>query len=157
MGMTILLESGDIGRFNRVGQSASYCRCVKSERTRNGKKKGEGNAKSGNKYLSWAYVEAANFMVRYNEMARKWHQRKASKTNQIVATKALANKIAKACYFIIRDEKEFDVKLTVEVGGDKGTYEVVKAVKVVKNTDDYVAIMSIKPETKSCTGLISSS
>ena len=31
----------------------------------NGKKKGENNKKNGNKYLAWAYVEAANFMKRY--------------------------------------------------------------------------------------------
>ncbi len=75
-----------------------------------GKKKGEGNKKNGNKYLAWAYVEAANFMRRYSEPARSWHQRKASKTNKIVAIKALSNKIARACYFIIKDQKPFDPK-----------------------------------------------
>ena len=84
---------------------------MSSRKESNGKKKGEGNKKNGNRYLSWAYVEAANFMRRYNEDARQWCQRKASKTNQIVATKALANKISKACYFIIRDKSEFDSKL----------------------------------------------
>ena len=28
--------------------------------------KGQGNTKNGNKYLAWAYLEAANFAVRYN-------------------------------------------------------------------------------------------
>lgn len=50
LGTTILLETGEINRFKQVGHYASYCRCVKSEKTSNGKKKGEGNAKSGNKY-----------------------------------------------------------------------------------------------------------
>jgi transposase len=40
-----------------VGNDASYCRCVDSQRISNGKKKGQGNTKNGNKYLAWAYVE----------------------------------------------------------------------------------------------------
>jgi Predicted ATPase (AAA+ superfamily) len=49
-----------IGRFARVGQYASYCRCVDSHKISNGKRKGSGNTKNGNKYLAWACVEAAN-------------------------------------------------------------------------------------------------
>ena len=47
--------------FLQVGNYSSYCRCVKSERFSNGKKKGMDNRKNGNKYLGWAYVEVANF------------------------------------------------------------------------------------------------
>jgi transposase len=53
-GLTILLETGAIGRFAQVGHYASYCRCVGSERLSNGKRKGRGNTKNGNKYLAWA-------------------------------------------------------------------------------------------------------
>ena len=60
-----MLEVGDIDRFPTVGDYSSYCRCVKSERFSNGKKKGNGNRKNGNKYLAWAYIEAANFAIRY--------------------------------------------------------------------------------------------
>jgi transposase len=61
--LTIMLETGDIKRFSEVGNYVSYCRCVRSSRISNGKIKGEGNRKNGNKYLSWAYVEAANKAV----------------------------------------------------------------------------------------------
>ena len=71
LGLTIMLETGSIDRFNKVGNYASYCRCVKSERLSNGKKKGENNRKNGNKYLAWA-------------------------------TKAVAHKLARACYHIIK-------------------------------------------------------
>ena len=64
LGFIIMLEVGDIGRFKEVGNYSSYCRCVRSIRISNEKKKEEGNRKNGNKYLSWAYVEAANFAVR---------------------------------------------------------------------------------------------
>jgi transposase len=59
LGLTIMLEVGDIRRFAKAGNYASYCRCVKSERISDTKKKGEGNRKNGNRYLPWAYVEAA--------------------------------------------------------------------------------------------------
>jgi transposase len=48
LGLTIALEAGDIRRFPTVGQFASYCRCVKSERLSNGKQKGTNNRKNGN-------------------------------------------------------------------------------------------------------------
>ncbi len=106
-----MLETGDINRFQSVSNYSSYCRCVSSKKVSNGKKKGENNKKNGNKYLAWAYVEAANFMKRYSPEARSWHQRKVSKTNQIVATKALSNKVARACYFIVKDQTDFDSKM----------------------------------------------
>jgi transposase len=107
---TIMLETGDIGRFKKVGNYSSYCRCVESKRISNEKKKGKGNVKNGNKYLSWAYVEAANFSIRYCPEAKKFYQRKMAKTNKIVAIKALANKLARASYYIIRDRVPFDVE-----------------------------------------------
>jgi transposase len=108
LALNIALETGNIGRFPTVGDFSSYCRTVKSERISNGKKKGKGNAKCGNKYLAWAFIEAANFAVRYNPSARKFHQRKSAKGKSVVAKKALANKLARACYFIMRDRVPFD-------------------------------------------------
>jgi transposase len=39
---------------------------VGSKKISNGKKKGCDNTKNGNKYLSWAFIEAANFAVRFS-------------------------------------------------------------------------------------------
>ena len=109
LGLTIMLETGEIGRFAKVGNYASYCRCVGSEHLSNGKRKGRGNTKNGNKYLAWAYIEAANFAVRYSPEIRRYYQRKAARTNGIVAIKTVAHKLARACYYILRDQVEFDV------------------------------------------------
>jgi transposase len=106
---TILLEVGDIRRFGRVGQFASYCRCVGANRFTNGKKKGENNGKNGNRYLAWAFVEAAHFAVRYNPKIQRYYQRKKAKKNGAVATKAVAHKLARACYYILRENVPFDV------------------------------------------------
>jgi len=99
----------DIKRFADVGNYASYCRCVGAKKMSNFKKKGEGNRKNGNKYLAWAFVEAAHFAVQANEQIRKFFQRKAAKKNKIVATKAVAHKLARACYHIMKDQTMFDV------------------------------------------------
>lgn len=92
-----------------MGNFSSYCRCVDSLRESNGKKKGEGNTKNGNKYLAWAFVEAANFAVRYCPQAKGFYEHKKRKTNGIVAIKALAHKLARACYHMLREQKPFDV------------------------------------------------
>jgi transposase len=71
---------------------------VDARRLSNGKCKGDNNQKCGNKYLSWAFVEAANFSRRYDERCRRWYDRKAAKTCKVLATKALACKLAKAAW-----------------------------------------------------------
>jgi transposase len=107
---TILLETGPIDRFATVGNFASYARCVDSVHTSNGKKKGEGNTKNGNKYLAWAFIEAANFALRYSAEAKRFYERKKAKTNNVVAIKALAHKLARACFHILKERQSFDVK-----------------------------------------------
>ena len=108
LGVTILLETGPIERFASAGDYASYCRAVKSRRLSDGKKKGENNRKNGNKYLSWAWVEAANFAQRYHERPRAWFDRKKARTKRVVATKALACKLSKAGFFILRDSVPYN-------------------------------------------------
>jgi len=109
LGTVILLEAGDIRRFPRAGCFASYARCVDSVRMSNGKKKGEGNSKNGNKYLSWAFVEAAHFAARFCPEAKRFYDKKKAKTNGAVATKALAHKLARATYHVLKNGVPFDV------------------------------------------------
>ena len=109
-GIMIMLETGPIERFESAGNYASYCRGVGSRRQSNEKKKGQNNRKNGNKYLAWAFVEAANYAKRYYPEACSWFNRKKARTNRIVATKALACKLSKAAYYILRDNVEFDME-----------------------------------------------
>jgi transposase len=108
LGLTIMLEVGTINRFETVGDYSSYSRCVQSERISDGKKKGANNQKNGNKYLAWAYVEAANFMIWHSAAAHRFYQRKKAQRNGIVAIKALSNKICRASYYIMRDQVPYD-------------------------------------------------
>ena len=110
LALTIALEVGDIKRFDGAGNFASYARMVDSRRESNGKTKGVGNTKCGNKYLAWAFIEAAHFAVRYDEAIKRFYQRKSAKTLAVVAIKAVAHKLARACFHVMHDGVPFDVK-----------------------------------------------
>lgn len=111
LSMTILLETGPIERFNNAGQYASYCRTVPSLKESNGKKKGQNNRKNGNKYLSWAWVEAAQYAQQHHPKIQRWFQRKMRRTCRNIALKSLASKLSKASYHMRRDGVDFNEQL----------------------------------------------
>jgi hypothetical protein len=99
----------------------------------NEKKKGEGNRKNGNKYLDWAYTEAANFTIRRCPYAKAYFDRKLKRTGErIVAIKSVAGKLARGVYCILTrgvkydPEKLFGVhKVATPVRKPKKTYKGV--------------------------------
>ena len=107
LGLTIMLETGPISRFAKVGNYVSYCRKVSSKWISNDKVKGKGNKKSGNKYLAWAFSEAAEIARRYDARVRAYYNRKMQRTNKMVAYNALSHKLARAAYYIMRDGVPF--------------------------------------------------
>jgi transposase len=107
---TILLETGPIDRFAvPANLTSSYARGVGSVRASNGKKKHEGSTKNGNTCPAWALVEAANFALRYSVEAKRFYERKKAKTNNVVAIKPLAHKLARVCFHILKEGRPFDV------------------------------------------------
>jgi transposase len=109
LSLVIVLENGAMERFADVGDYVSYCRLVDSKRLSNGKLKGHGNRKSGNAYLCWAYIEAANYAVRYDPLIRRWYDRKFQKRNKrVIAIKAVAHKLARAAFHMLRTGTDFD-------------------------------------------------
>jgi len=108
LALTILYQTGDIRRFPKVGNYASYCRCVRTTHESNGRRKGQGNRRlldgEGNPYLSWAFSEAAHFVIRNQPAARRYFDRKKKASNGIVAVRAVAHKLSRAAYFMLRDD-----------------------------------------------------
>jgi len=141
LGMTILFETGDISRFSTVGNYASYCRCVTSNRISNGKTKGQNNRKNGNKYLAWAYVEAAHLAYRFCPYAKAFYEKKKKQKNSSVATKALAHKIARACYYIMKENKPFDLERM---------YEKALIEKVRQQTKKVPGLRATSPDQHGC-------
>ncbi len=110
LGLTIMLETGDITRFPKVGNFTSYCRCVRANRISNGKSKGRNNSKNGNPHLAWAFVEVVHHAIRNCPQAKQFYERKKSKRNGALATKALAAKWSKAAYYVMKTQMDFDLK-----------------------------------------------
>jgi transposase len=108
LALTIMLETGDIERFKTVGDYTSYCRCVRATHSSNGKKKAHNNAKNGNPYLAWAFVEAVHHALRVCPQAKSFYDKKRAKRNGALATKALAAKWSKAAYYMMKRQETFD-------------------------------------------------
>lgn len=106
--LTIMLETGPISRFRRVGDYASYCRKVPTVWLSNNKKKGSGNQKNGNKYLAWAFPEAAKKCRQFSPVAKSSYDLKKRKKNFMVALSTLAHKLARAAYYGMRDQAPFE-------------------------------------------------
>jgi hypothetical protein len=87
--------SSGLGVERHLGDYASYCRMVKSERISNGKTKGHGNRKCGNRYLAWAWIEAANFALRFSPPIRHWYERKCSKRHNSMCSALLAESVCR--------------------------------------------------------------
>jgi transposase len=109
LAQTIVLETGAMRRFPTVGQYASYCRGVQSTTISHGKRKGQGNVKNGHPYLAWAYMEAAQCAIRFSPSLQRFYQRKQAQSHLMVARKAVAHTLARACSYIMRDLVPFDV------------------------------------------------
>jgi transposase len=110
LALTIMLETGDIHRFPTVGDFASYARCVGSAHLSNGKKKGRGNTKNGNRYLRWAFGEAANFAIRFAPQIQRYYQRRKDHGRSVMSARAaVAHKLANACYHMLWNNTSFDV------------------------------------------------
>ena len=106
---TIVLETGAIERFPDPGHYASYARCVDTERVSNGKLKGRGNKRNGNKYLAWAFMEAAHYAAIWSPEIKRFYQKRQAKRHILVAKKTVANKLAKASYHMLKRQEPFDV------------------------------------------------
>jgi len=112
LNLVIMLETGPIERFATAGNYISYCRAVQAEKLSNERKKGDNNRKCGNKYLAWAWMEAANFAIRYSPQIKSWYQRKLRRSGNltVLALKAVAAKLAKAGYYMIKKKEAFKME-----------------------------------------------
>ena len=106
---TIVLETGTIERFASPGHYASYARCVNTERSSNGKLKGRGNKRNGNKYLAWAFMEAAHHAVIWSPEIKRFYQQRQAKRHIFVAQKTVAHKLARACYHMLSKQEPFEL------------------------------------------------
>jgi transposase len=110
LALVLLYEIHDIRRFAQVGQFLSYARLVRCAHESAGKKKGSGGNKIGNPHLKWAFSEATCLLLRESEQAKKWLARREKKHGKAKALGALAARLARAVYHLLRKGEGFDSK-----------------------------------------------
>ena len=108
LGLILLYEIHDIGRFADVGNFLSYARLVRGCHESAGKKKGSPGRKIGNAHLKWAFGEAACLLLRHCERAKSWMQRKEKKHGKAKALAILAAKLGRTVYHLWHKKEVYD-------------------------------------------------
>jgi len=109
LSLVLLYEIHDIQRFPRVQDFVSYCRLVKCAKESAGKRYGTSGAKIGNAYLKWAFSEAAVLFLRNHPAGQKYLARLEKKHGTGKALTILAQKLARAVYYMLRRDTVFDM------------------------------------------------
>ena len=110
LSLVLLYEIHDIQRFPRVQDFVSSCRLVKCAKESAGKRYGFSGVKIGNAYLKWAFSEAAVLFLRENPPGQKYLTRLEKKHGQGKALTVLAQKLARAVYYMLTHKKAFDMQ-----------------------------------------------
>src|SRR5262245_51046815 len=108
LGLVLLYEIHDIRRFPEEGQFLSYARLVRCAHESAGKKQGTGGHKIGNAHLKWAFSEATCLLLRASARAKAWLARREKKHGKKRALGALAARLGRAVYHLLRKGETFD-------------------------------------------------
>ena len=110
LGLILLYEIDNIGRFPEAGNFLSYSRLVRCNHESAGKIKGTGGKKIGNGHLKWAFSEAACLMLRSCLPVKSWMQRQEKKRGKRKALSLLEAKLGRTVYHLWRKQLPFDPK-----------------------------------------------
>ena len=110
LALTILYEIGDIDRFDKVQQFASYSRLVKCQASSAGKIKGTSGAKIGNTHLKWTFSEASVLFLAKCPAGKKLLARLERKHGKGKALSILAHRLGRAVYFMLKRKRSFDLE-----------------------------------------------
>jgi transposase len=100
--LAYVLTLGDVGRFARGKQVASYLGLIPSEHSSSGKQHLGAISKQGNSFLRMLLVEAATTAVRLEEGMKKKYQHRCHSKAKAVAKVAAARKLAVRLYWMLR-------------------------------------------------------
>ena len=102
--LAFVLTVGDVRRFPRGKQVASYLGLIPREYSSGGKQRMGGISKQGNRLLRFLLVEAANIAVRFDPVFRKEYLHRCHQKHFTVAKVAAARKLAIRMYWILRTQ-----------------------------------------------------
>jgi transposase len=105
--LAFVVTIGDVARFRRGKQVASYLGLIPSERSSGGKQRLGAISKQGNVFLRTMLVEAAQSAVRHDEEFKKEYAHRCHSKPKGVAKVAAARKLAVRLYWMLRNQTAY--------------------------------------------------
>ncbi len=112
--LAFVLTLGDVSRFPRGKQVASYLGLIPREESSGGRQKLGAITKQGNRLVRALLVEAAQVAVRYDEGFRKQYLHRCHQKPKGVAKVAAARKLAVRLYWMLRTQKPYPEIVRIE-------------------------------------------
>ena len=105
--LAFVVTIGDVARFKRGKQVASYLGLIPSERSSGSKRRLGAISKQGNVFLRTMLVEAAQSAVRHDEELKKEYAHRCHQKPKGVAKVAAARKLAVRLYWMLRTQTPY--------------------------------------------------
>lgn len=105
--LAFVVTMGDVARFKRGKQVASYLGLIPSERSSGQKRRLGAISKQGNVFLRTMLVEAAQSAVRYDQEFKKEYAHRCHQKPKGVAKVAAARKLAVRLYWMLRTKTPY--------------------------------------------------
>jgi transposase len=112
--LAFVLTLGDVSRFPRGKQVASYLGLIPREESSGGRQKLGAITKQGNRMLRSLLVEAAQIAVRFDPEFRKQYLHRCHQKPKGVAKVAAARKLAVRLYWMLRSQVGYPEIVRIE-------------------------------------------
>lgn len=112
--LAFVLTIGDVTRFQRGKQVASYLGLIPREESSGGRQKLGAITKQGNRLLRSLLVEAAGIAVRYDAQFRKQYLHRCHAKPKALAKVAAARKLAVRLYWMLRTQTAYPEIVRIE-------------------------------------------
>ena len=112
--LAYVLTIGDVSRFPRGKQVASYLGLIPREESSGGRQKLGAITKQGNRMLRSLLVEAAQVAVMHDAGLRKQYLHRCHQKPKAVAKVAVARKLAVRLYWMLRTQKPYPEVVRIE-------------------------------------------
>jgi transposase len=112
--LAFVLTLGDVSRFRRGKQVASYLGLIPREYSSGGRQRLGSISKQGNRFLRMLLVEAAQCVVRYDPQFRSEYLHRCHQKPKGVAKVAAARKLAIRLYWMLRTRKAYPAIVSIE-------------------------------------------
>jgi len=112
--LAFVLTLGDVSRFPRGKQVASYLGLIPREYSSGGHRRYGSISKQGNRFLRMLLVEAAQGAVRCDPQLRSEYLHRCHRKPKGVAKVAAARKLAIRLYWMLRTQKAYPAIVSIE-------------------------------------------